>query len=82
MRVAIYARVSTLDQHSAMQSEDLQEFCKRREFQLIDSYIDEGVSGSKDSRPELIYTDEARRTRLSHRRFARRWGGSQRKIGY
>jgi DNA invertase Pin-like site-specific DNA recombinase len=36
-----------------MQSEDLQEFCKRREFQLIDSYVDEGISGSKDSRPEL-----------------------------
>jgi DNA invertase Pin-like site-specific DNA recombinase len=53
MRVAIYARVSTLDQHSGMQSEDLQEFCKRREFELVDSYIDEGVSGSKDSRPEL-----------------------------
>ena len=53
MRVAIYARDSTIDQHSAMQSEDLQEFCKRREFQLIDTYIDEGVSGSKDSRPEL-----------------------------
>jgi len=53
MRVAIYARVSTLDQHSGMQSEDLQEFCKRREFQLIDSYVDEGISGSKDSRPEL-----------------------------
>jgi DNA invertase Pin-like site-specific DNA recombinase len=53
MKVAIYARVSTLDQHSAMQSEDLQEFCKRRELQLVDSYVDEGVSGSKDSRPEL-----------------------------
>jgi len=36
-----------------MQSEDLQEFCKRREFELVDSYVDEGVSGSKDSRPEL-----------------------------
>ena len=36
-----------------MQAKDLQEFCKLREFQLVDSYIDEGVSGSKDSRPEL-----------------------------
>ena len=65
MKVAIYARVSTLDQHSGMQSDDLQEFCKRREFQLVDSYIDEGVSGSKDSRPELNrLMDDARKRRF------------------
>jgi DNA invertase Pin-like site-specific DNA recombinase len=55
MKIAIYARVSTVShgQDTGMQLQDLQEFCKLREFQLVDSYIDEGVSGSKDSRPEL-----------------------------
>src|ERR1700738_4593493 len=55
MRIAIYARVSTTDhgQETGMQTKDLEEFCKLRGFTLIDSYIDEGVSGSKDSRPEL-----------------------------
>jgi DNA invertase Pin-like site-specific DNA recombinase len=55
MKIAIYARVSTVNhgQDTGMQTRDLQEFCKLREFQLVDSYIDEGVSGSKDSRPEL-----------------------------
>jgi DNA invertase Pin-like site-specific DNA recombinase len=55
MKIAIYARVSTIGhgQDTGMQSKDLQEFCKLREFQVFDSYIDEGVSGSKDSRPEL-----------------------------
>lgn len=54
MKIAIYARVSTLhNQETGMQTADLEEFCRLREFQLIDSYIDEGVSGSKDSRPEL-----------------------------
>jgi len=55
MKIAIYARVSTIGhgQDSGMQSQDLEEFCQLREFQLVDSYIDEGVSGSKDSRPEL-----------------------------
>src|ERR1700689_4094268 len=55
MRVAIYARVSTIGhgQDAGMQVQDLREFCNVRGFQLVDCYIDEGLSGSKDSRPEL-----------------------------
>lgn len=55
MKIAIYARVSTIGhgQDTGLQVQDLREFCKLREFQLVDSYVDEGVSGSKDSRPEL-----------------------------
>jgi DNA invertase Pin-like site-specific DNA recombinase len=55
MKIAIYARVSTVGhgQDTGMQTRDLKEFCKLRDFQLVDSYVDEGVSGSKDSRPEL-----------------------------
>jgi len=55
MRIAIYARVSTTDhgQQTGMQTKDLEEFCRQRGFHLVDSYVDEGVSGSKDSRPQL-----------------------------
>lgn len=55
MKIAIYARVSTTDhgQQTGMQTKDLEEFCRQRGFMLVDSYVDEGVSGSKDSRPQL-----------------------------
>jgi DNA invertase Pin-like site-specific DNA recombinase len=55
VKIAIYARVSTTDhgQQTGMQTKDLEEFCRQRGFQLVDSYVDEGVSGSKDSRPQL-----------------------------
>ena len=65
MKIAIYGRVSTVGhgQDTGMQSQDLQEFCKVRGFQLIDSYLDEGVSGAKDFRPELnrLMTDARKR---------------------
>jgi DNA invertase Pin-like site-specific DNA recombinase len=32
---------------------DLEQFAQARGWQLIDSYLDTGISGSKDSRPEL-----------------------------
>jgi len=54
LRVAIYARVSTLHgQNPEMQLDELREYASRREWAIVDSYVDEGVSGSKESRPEL-----------------------------
>src|ERR1039458_8900153 len=54
MRVALYARVSTLNgQHPEMQLEDLREYVSRRGWEIAGEYVDEGVSGSKESRPEL-----------------------------
>ena len=54
MRVAIYARVSTLNgQHSEMQLIELREFVSRRGWQLACEYVDEGVSGARERRPEL-----------------------------
>lgn len=52
-RVALYARCSTSDQNTAMQSSELREYCKRRGWKIHDEYVDRGVSGGKDSRPEL-----------------------------
>lgn len=54
-RVAIYARVSTLNhgQDVNMQLRELREYCRRRAWEIAGEYIDLGVSGAKDSRPEL-----------------------------
>jgi len=54
MRVALYARVSTLNgQNPETQLLELREYASRRGWEVIDEYVDAGVSGSKDSRPSL-----------------------------
>ena len=55
VRAAIYARVSTLNgnQDPTMQTRALEEYCQRRGWQLHGVYVDNGVSGRKDSRPQL-----------------------------
>ena len=52
---AVYSRVSTVGhgQDPAMQTRELHEYCQRRGWDIFDCYVDEGVSGKKDSRPEL-----------------------------
>src|SRR5258706_13552041 len=55
MRAALYARVSTSDkgQDPEVQLRELREYCQRRGFTITGEYVDIGVSGSKDSRPQL-----------------------------
>ena len=54
MRVALYARVSTLNgQSPEMQLAELREYVFRRRWKIFGEYIDLGISGSKESRPEL-----------------------------
>src|SRR6202163_200403 len=55
MKAAIYARVSTTNhgQDASMQTRELREYCERRGFEIAGEYTDVGISGSKDSRPEL-----------------------------
>jgi DNA invertase Pin-like site-specific DNA recombinase len=55
IRVAIYARVSTLNhgQDVALQTRELRQFSEARGWQIAGEYVDAGVSGAKDSRPEL-----------------------------
>jgi DNA invertase Pin-like site-specific DNA recombinase len=64
-RVAIYARVSTTNhgQDAGMQTREQHQFAEARGWQVFDDYIDQGVSGSKDSRPELnrLMSDARRR---------------------
>jgi len=53
MKVAIYLRVSTSDQTTLNQEIELKSYCERLDYEITDIYKDEGVSGSKTSRPEL-----------------------------
>src|ERR1700674_4421727 len=55
MKAAIYARVSTTNhgQDISMQTRELREYCERRGFEIAGEYTEVGISGSKDSRPEL-----------------------------
>src|SRR6202167_6023927 len=55
MRAAIYARVSTTGQGQSpeMQVRELREYCERRGWQIAGEFVDSGISGAKDSRPEL-----------------------------
>jgi DNA invertase Pin-like site-specific DNA recombinase len=54
-RVAIYARVSTTNhgQDVGLQTRELRQFAEARAWTVAGEYIDSGVSGAKDSRPEL-----------------------------
>jgi hypothetical protein len=53
-RVALYARVSTLNnQDPEMQLAELREYAARRGWQVVEEFIDRGVSGCKESRPAL-----------------------------
>jgi DNA invertase Pin-like site-specific DNA recombinase len=55
MRVAFYARISTTNhgQDVTLQTRELRQFALARGWQIAGEYIDAGVSGAKDSRPEL-----------------------------
>jgi DNA invertase Pin-like site-specific DNA recombinase len=64
MRVALYARVSTLNgQNPEMQLSELREYAARRGWTITEEYVDQGVSGSKESRPALnrLMADARRR---------------------
>ncbi len=63
MKCAIYSRVSTADQNVDMQLDELRTFCERRGFEIAQEYVDQGVSGTKESRPALnrLLADARRR---------------------
>ncbi len=56
MKAATYCRVSTEEQSSegfslAAQLSALKEYCIKNNIELYDSYVDEGISGTKEDRP-------------------------------
>lgn len=52
-RVALYGRVSTDGQRVDLQVNELREYADRRDWRIIEEYLDVGVSGSKKSRTAL-----------------------------
>lgn len=54
-RTVIYGRVSTTDQTSENQTLLLRQIVDRNGWELVDTYIDDGISGTKgrDKRPEF-----------------------------
>src|ERR1700688_4697626 len=53
-KVALYARVSTNSgQNPEMQIRELREYCKNRGWKIVGEFIDSGISGITDSRPQL-----------------------------
>lgn len=64
-RAALYARCSTHDkgQDPELQLIPLHEYCERRGFEIVGEYVDNGVSGSKDRRPQLDKLMSAARKR-------------------
>ena len=66
MRAAIYARISTTDQHIDAQLYDLRELAKQRGFEIMHEYQDVGISGRKARRPGLdALMADARQKRFS-----------------
>ncbi len=64
-RVALYARVSTTDQSTDSQLLDLRRYVRERGWDIFREYVDEGISGTKDSRPALNeLMDDAKKRRF------------------
>jgi DNA invertase Pin-like site-specific DNA recombinase len=54
LKTALYGRVSTTNgQDPEMQVRELTEFCDRRGWELVEEYVDVGISGGKEKRPAL-----------------------------
>ena len=53
-RAVLYSRVSTNNgQDPEVQSREIREYCQRRGWKLADEYVDIGISGAKERRPQL-----------------------------
>lgn len=64
-RAAVYARVSTLDQTTANQVFDLRQMAAQRGFEIVEEYVDHGISGTRARRPAL----DKMMADARHRRF-------------
>jgi len=54
MKAALYARVSTANgQDPTMQTRELREYCQRRGWKVVGEYVDAGISGAREKRPQL-----------------------------
>lgn len=51
--VALYARCSAHDQKADLQLDALRQLAEQRGWKVVGEYVDLGISGSKDRRPQL-----------------------------
>ena len=63
-RAALYLRVSTVDQHPQTQGLEVRKYALQRGFEIVQEYVDHGVSGTKARRPAL---DQMLRDARRHR---------------
>lgn len=67
MRVALYARVSTNNgQDPEMQLRELREYCQRRGWEIINEYVDVGISGTRVHREAHLKQPDAQREKNGH----------------
>lgn len=54
-KTALYARVSTMDQSTGLESQVrvLKSYCEQNQIEHVEFFTDEGISGTKASRPSL-----------------------------
>jgi len=64
MKAGLYLRVSTTEQTTLNQKLELEKYCKNNNIEIFKIYIDEGISGSKTSRPQLDLMLQDMRNRL------------------
>ncbi len=64
-RIALYGRISTRYHGQKVETQlmPLREYAERRGLQVVAEYVDNGVSGTKDTRPELDKLMKAARAR-------------------
>ena len=53
MKICIYVRVSTLDQDPDVQLMPLRSHALQRGWEIVEEFVDRGVSGAKERRPAL-----------------------------
>ena len=53
MKGALYLRVSTIEQTTLNQEIELKKYCENNNIEIYNIYKEEGVSGTKTSRPQL-----------------------------
>jgi len=51
LKIGLYARVSKQDQNLQTQLVALRDYCQRNNYQIVEEYLDNGISGATESRP-------------------------------
>jgi len=70
MKAGLYARVSTnRGQDPELQLRELREYAAKRGWEVAGEFVDTGVSGAKDRRPELDRLMVLARTRSGRNRI-------------